>query len=556
MKKVIYYLLIVGIAFTGCNPLEDITDEINSRETAGVDYAVGAAEYTFTDEDYELYEQELDSVGYFSSQDLADQIIPDFLAAQNPVWGEGSLVNVTYNLYAETVLESMSTTDVLSNIYEIRDYLSANYETAANGTFVELSYTADILSYTLSDDDFETIGNALSGTYPEATSSAIAFGNFERRGSNSAYWSDGMILEGFNVLFGDDYTVGQVVAVTFAIYDGGTNWSESFTVQYNGSGFLKLDVDAAGGTSIDYTLSDDEYDTIAAELLEDYPAPAANLAQYGSFTTDSNSSNYWSEAMILEGLNLVLPTATEGDVYAVTYAIYNGSTVTTETLTLQYTSGAYVINATTVDVTAIVAKNGLYWVFPYTVTDADYNLLGQSYGNFDSGSIFRLDIFLESLFPYAQAGDETNVVYEYYDGSTNTKYGTSVFDGNKWKLTPDIIETSFQYGYEDGEWVPDNTISYGLVSADITFISNTFIDIYPGPADNVGFFGSFDRRDTSSNYWSDDMLLEAFNALLDSINADAAEGQKYALSFVIYNGATVTETQYVIKTDGEWVFQE
>ena len=79
------------------------------------------------------------------------------------------------------------------------------------------------------------------------------------------------------------------------------------------------------------------------------------------------------------------------------------------------------------------------------------------------------------------------------------------------------------------------------------------MDQYPGPADNVGYFGSFDRRTASSNYWSDSMLLEAFNILLDAMDASAEEGQKYVLKFVVYTGATGNEIMSLIKTDGLWV---
>ena len=543
--------MIIGLTFTGCNPLDDIYSDIDARPNP----VVGAVDYTFTAEDYAEYETELDGEEYFVTQDLADQIIPDFLADKYPVWGEGSLVNVGYNLFDETELEVMSTTETLTNLDEIDGYLGDNYETATNGTFVEITYNADILSYTLSDDDFETIGNALSSKYPEAASSAANFGNFDRRPGRSAYWSNDMILEGFNELLGGEYSIGQVVAVTFAIWDGGTNFSESFTVQYNGYGFTKLDVDASGTTATEYTLTGTDYDTIATDLATVYPNPAANLEQFGSFDVRSSSGNYWSEAMILEGLNIILPAATEGDVYAVTYDIYNGSSGT-ETMTLLYSSGAYIANATIVEVTAIVAKNDGDWEFPYVFTRADFDSFGFRFPNFSSSNVYILDIFLEDLFPYARKGDVAMVQYDYFSGSTSAKYGHSIFDGDKWKLTPDVIETAFQYGFEDGAWVPDNTINYAVLSADVALISNAFINIYPGPADNVGFFGSFDRRSGSSNFWNDDMLLEAFNVLLDTRNPSAQEGQKYAITIVVYTGSTGTETRKVIKTGGEWVYNE
>jgi len=552
MKKIIYCLAILGLAFTGCNPNEDIYNDLDSVERPGFDFIQAVESYIFTSEDYELYEKELDSVEYFESQDLADQVIPDFLADKYPVWGEGSLVNVGYNLFDAAELEVMSTMETLSNLDEIDGYLGTNFETATNGTFVELTYNADILSYTFSDDDFETIGDALSSKYPEPTSSAARFGNFDRRSDREAYWSDGMILEGINVLLGGEYSIGQVVAVTFAIYDGGTNFSESFTVQNNGYGFTKLDVDASGTTATEYTLTGTDYDTVAADLGTTYPGPAENVGRFGSFDVRSSSDNYWSEDMILEALNIVLPTATEGDVYAATYIIYNGST-STETMTLLYTSGAYIANATIVEVTAVVAKNDGDWEFPYVFTRADFDTFGFRFPNFGSRDIYILDIFLEDLFPYAQEGDVAMVQYDYFSGGASTKYGHSIFDGNKWNLTPDIIETAFQYGFEDGAWLPDNTINYTLLSADVALISDAFIDTYPGPADNVGFFGSFDRREGSSNYWNDDMLLEAANVLLDARDPSAQEGQKYVLNFVVYTGTTEIESKKVIKTGGVWV---
>ena len=546
--------LILAVTLVGCNPLDDINADIDARDTPGIDFIQADETYTFTAEDYELYEDELGGEEFFESQDQADLLIPDFLAETYPVWGEGSLVNVTYNLFDETVLETMSTSETFSNLNDIDGFLSSNMEGASDGTFVELTYNAEVLGYTLSDDDFEAIEGLLGSKYPEATSSAARFGNFERRDSRDSYWSDDMIVEALTALLAANYNTGQVLAVSFPIFDGSPG-SESFTLQHNGYNFLKLDVDAAGTNATEYTLTGDDYDTIAADLATAYPGPAGNLGQFGSFDVRSTSGNYWSPDMILEGLNIVLPAATEGDVYAVTYLVFNGS-VGTETITLLYTAGAYVENATVVEVSAVVAKNDGDWEFPYVFTRVDYDSFGFRFPNFSSSNVYILDIFLEGLFPFAQAGDVTMVQYDFFAGGTSTKYGHSVFDGDKWKLTPDVIETSFQYGFEDGVWVPDNTINYLLLGADVDLISNALIEVYPGPADNVGFFGSFDRRTGSGNYWSDEMLLEAFNILLDTRNPNAEEGQKYALTFVVYTGATGNETKRVIKTDGVWVYNE
>lgn len=49
------------------------------------------------------------------------------------------------------------------------------------------------------------------------------------------------------------------------------------------------------------------------------------------------------------------------------------------------------------------------------------------------------------------------------------------------------------------------------------------------------------------------MLLEAFNLLLNNNDPSAEEGQKYVLTFIIYNGSTTTEDMSLIKTGGVWV---
>ena len=51
----------------------------------------------------------------------------------------------------------MSTSTTLPSLNDIDGYLASNYETAPNGTFVELTYNATVLAYTLSEDDFVTI---------------------------------------------------------------------------------------------------------------------------------------------------------------------------------------------------------------------------------------------------------------------------------------------------------------------------------------------------------------------------------------------------------------
>ena len=268
-----------------------------------------------------------------------------------------------------------------------------------------------------------------------------------------------------------------------------------------------------------YELSDDDHNDITGNT-------------YGNFDRSYHIFDY---------LEATYPSPAEDDFHSLRYRYYsNGETTLTD--------GFYY-------------KDG-EWNKIAGFTEEQYNEMGESFPNFSSHDeaeaktpIALLDVF---RFDPKEAGDIVETMYELYKGGGVTKSYTAnyIFDGNAWSKYGNVAEETVKFGHDGNSWVPDNTIRYTVTSADVAFISDALIDKYPGPADNVGFFGSFDRRPSSSNYWNDDMLLEAFNLLLDNIDASAQEGQKYVLTFVIYNGSTTTENMSVIKTGGVWVVNE
>ena len=267
-----------------------------------------------------------------------------------------------------------------------------------------------------------------------------------------------------------------------------------------------------------YELSDDDHNDITGNT-------------FGNFDRDYHIFNY---------LEATYPSPAEDDFHSLRYRFWsNGETTLTD--------GFYY-------------KDG-EWNKIAGFTEAQYNEMGESFPNFSSHDeaeaktpIALLDVF---RFDPKEAGDIVETMYELYKGGGVTKSYTAnyIFDGNSWSKYGNVAEETIKFGHDGNSWVPDNTIKYTLTSADIAFISNAFITVpgFEGPADNVGNFGTFDRRSSSSNYWSDDMLLEAFNALLDNLDPSAAEGQKYVLTFGTYIGSVVDENMSVIKTGGVWV---
>lgn len=212
------------------------------------------------------------------------------------------------------------------------------------------------------------------------------------------------------------------------------------------------------------------------------------------------------------------------------------------------------------------------WNFIQGFTDDEYEAMGEGFPNFSSEDEAeeKIPLYLKEkyFFKNRDAGAIESIMYKLYvtdvddvdgDGRVNDRTTYSyvsyyIYDGADWGPYTNEVQETVQFGHDGEKWVPDNTIKYRLTSTDIALIESSFESKYPGPADNVGFFGSFDRRSGSSNYWSDEMLLEAFNVVLDNNNPTAEDGQKYVLTYVIYNGSTVDESMRVIKENAEWVF--
>ena len=198
MKKSVYYLMfLMGVLLTGCEPMEDIHEEVDQRiENTPIE---GVTEYTLTEEDYD----DLDIPNQFNSLEEASALIPQLLSERYPVWGNGSLAQVTFNLNAPNTPEDHTVSEAgyeavgldrnyFTSTTEIKDYLEMQFPQAMLNEYVKLTYRTIAVeeSYELTDDDFELIEEELEAVYPDPASSAGRFGNFDRREGRDAYWSN------------------------------------------------------------------------------------------------------------------------------------------------------------------------------------------------------------------------------------------------------------------------------------------------------------------------------------------------------------------------------
>lgn len=572
MKKTFYVIMaFIGLALTGCEPMEDIHEEIDNELDSKL--AVAERDYVLTEDDYEDLGQNFPN---FGSVEDARTLIPSLLADLYPTYGAGSIINVGFDLFDPLRVEDYTvsasdygmidlSTDYFTGMGEITDFLEAKYPQAEEGEYVRLTYNilAEEKSYELNDDDFDFIGDEFETEYPGPAANAAQFGSFDVRETSSNYWSNDMIVEALGAVITENFgtVTGQKYNVSYAVYSGSVE-ERSMTVQFDGNTYISV-----GGRA--YELSDDNYDEVGAEFETEYPGPAANVARFGSFDVRPSSDNFWNENMLLEAINFVLmqeyPNAEEGDQFIVSYAIYNGS-VSTQVTNVIFSNDEFVIDenasVSTIEETKVFAYTNGEWDLPYMLPENSYTEeFGQRFNNFgdEEEALSKIAIFLGREFPYATEGEFKAVGYKFYNGeATVTEYANFVFEGGDWSAIPSVVSDSLQFGFEDGMWVPDNTINYTLTSADYSIIA----DALAGNADlstqiaSMERYSNFDRRPGASAYWSDADILLAMQALLNEIAPNAEEGQKYLVTFDIYNGTNTTESLGLIREGGEWVINE
>lgn len=251
--------------------------------------------------------------------------------------------------------------------------------------------------------------------------------------------------------------------------------------------------------------------------------------------------NFNDDGDITSAANYLYPDAEEEDLLTLTYQYYTGSSVETRT--------------------SKVARLNGFWYISYEPTQDDYRFMGQSFNNFDSRTTGRnrVGVLLTNKYPFADEGDVRTAVftYTYVPSGGSRRFEDFLvayeFDGSAWVGVEDVTAQSLQFGNEDGTWVPDNTIKYVLSGADYTTIATQYAGTPYG--DNLNTYGNFNRTGSGTS-WSAETMVEALGFLLNSGGFVTTDGQKYVITVVVYNGATVTEDWSLIRENGVWVLND
>ena len=238
-----YLMILLGLLIVGCEPMEDIHDEIDAELENRL--AVAEADYTLTEDDYDDLE-----LGFpnFNNEDQARELIPVLLSDKYPTYGEGSQINVGFNLYSPLRIEDFSVSDedypgglnYFEDKDDVTDFLDDMFDVAEEGSYKSVTYNvvAEEMPYTLTDDNYSDIAVALADTYSDAASNLGEYGNFNRQEGSDNYWTDAMIVDGINVVLGDevDAMEGALYAVNYDFFDGSSG-EGVIVVRFDGNEF-------------------------------------------------------------------------------------------------------------------------------------------------------------------------------------------------------------------------------------------------------------------------------------------------------------------------------
>lgn len=530
MKNI--FLFILGLAFIlgACNPNEEIYEELDALQP---EKPIAELTIRLTVDEYKL--SPLSEKFYnFGSMDDAKVGIPEILVQLHPELGDGSLANVTFDLYRGSSDAVKPYT--YANSYEISD---ADYEALGGDA-------ADYKLFTKNQAPQYNISSILGNTLTEGVEEGdIVLVKFR--------YADEVVDPSVNqVLDNPEY---QSVVDHIKV-EKGTDWIDSYgTLEYYygaNSYFKNFEgrVYKWKQWRTDNGLVDDLFE--------------------GSTTDEEDSLRV--EGRIQEGLvkflELTYPNATSqingvDKFFTLSYKVYYGSAHGTITYNVQYQSddaGSFVLvqDPTTDDIpsSSISEDRGMYYTFNggewkfvgddvYYLSSADYDAMGAPgyYDNFSSS--VSPDNYVPALlaqrYPYAQEEDVKIVTYKYYSSSSGVKVRGNeyTFLNGKWNPYSSVSETSLGFGIEEGVWVPDNTIKYVLTDADYELVGN-------------GYYKNFDVR-SGKDEAEESVRIEKIGTILKHNFPDSEEGQKYLVEYKVYSGAAEIWQTKVILENGEYI---
>ena len=549
MKKIIVLLAIVGLAFVGCNPLDDINDQIDAQENA----PEGHAEYTLTADDYDTLEL---SYGSFNSEDDAKAMLPGFLSDLYPNWGQGSSVLVGYNLYVDAA-EGVS------------DFTDAGTYSLANSDYPQGNLNAT--GFYPNEDPSDYMSDILNTQYPDATEGQVVLTQYKQ-------YTEEPIVGISNLVDADFKTAQTLLDWTTQSVTGDEAWAGT---QYGAT--MDGSPTFPGSNVNEDWLVSPEID------LSSQINPLFQVTQILNYSEGNDwfniliSTDYTDDVTSATWTSIDVSPAPAGDSWtAVTSDDYDLSGYEGETIHIAFKYESDATTGATWEIEDVLVKvpgvegetitkdvyytfEGGYWEASegvYVLSADDYDSMGESsgqpgrYNNFDSS--MEIDNYIQTYlslnppYSYGQDDDELIVIYKYYSssaGATQTRGNLYTVVIGEWTGHQTTIATTLQFGYENGIWVPDNTIRYTLSNADYEYIGNS-LESDPEYTDIVGTLINYHDYDYN---WTSEQVTSSLIFFLNYLDANAEEGQKYAITYLLYDNGLNELTETFIKEGGEWI---
>ena len=542
MKKIFYSFAILSLLFTSCNPLEDIYDEIDAK--TAINGIIGDVERTLSDDDY----ADLDlSFGNFSSVDDAKLMLPSFITSQYPALGvtfkddgsinEASSALITYKLFSPIKFEEYTLVGAdyaaleltsLNNSGEYNDFFDQKFPSEVKGTVIDLTFKTEptISNYTLTNDDYDLVGSG-------------RFDNFDIRDGRDDALIEARRVKIQTILLNNfpEAAFGVKYNVTYKAYDG------SSTEEYNLEVQLEENPTDPSKTTT-YTLVNADYQLIGNGNFNNFDI------RDGKPEADVQVRRAKIETILLNNY----PSAVSGDFFVISYDTYDGVGRPVLEMILQFDGTnynifdvkVYALYTFTLEDTTMRFTLVDDWAAPISFTSEEYELMGGSgrFSNFSgetSEANRKIAIYLETLYPFAANEDFVAVQYNFYSGSVSTKNVNFVFDGTVWNSISSVIDTELKFGHDGSSWVPDNTIKYTLTNADFASVDN-------------GRYNNFDVRAGKAEETVASRVVK-LNVILKANFPTSVKGQKFSVTYAVFDGANGVRTTNVILEGADYILQ-
>ncbi len=584
MKKITYLLLVLSIGFVSCEgSLDETYDELaDPFETDSIKYTIISDDYEgivpSNDEDFYHVNQ-----AFLSEADALEKIPSiiesHFLSA--PEKKAEIIFNVVSDEYAEAAnnIDSLSkiSTIIVDNSYIlIKDDYSEDLATAFFPEVTESEIT-------------ETILNIANNTFPDLKNGDIVNLTYSQYTEEPVLVKGDKAVDEFTYIFDNDSTneweiydilgnVPEDVWVPSDEYDNiqASGFSEG-SANENEDWLVSPDIDLSSienpRAKITQAIrfAEGNLDLLEIIISEDFEGDV-NLANWTPLEFENTPIGDSDDYFESDELDL---SAYDNSTVNIAFRYRSTTDVSPRWRIENFTiiGGVDFLDADFQEVnTSFEFEDGIFTELShiYRLTSQDYINMGTESGRPGEFGSFSNSVLLENYIPqlleanddysFLQTGDIVFVGYEYFSGSTDSLFSPFIKQDGKWIeynadnfLEDAIVQSSlsFVFDVELQAYILDAATPYTTGSDDYSLIVSKLRTTYPDAVDSMDTFGNFERRESSSAYWSDEMIAEALSFVLIQEFPDVEVEDLFQVTFDIYNGSRTTEVITLIYVGDE-----